>query len=86
MNEPDNVQRARKMVERGRAAVEEQRRRILELRAIGASTDKAEAMLAESKATLSSFEYGLSMSRLDLGQRPSRGGTQRRAKKCEVAQ
>jgi hypothetical protein len=81
MNEPEKVQRARKMVERERAAVEEHRRRILELRAIGAPTDKAEAMLAQSKATLSSFEYGLGLAHLDLGPQPRRGAARRRAGK-----
>ena len=57
MNEPEEVQRARKLVERGRAVVEEQRQRIERLRAIGASTDKAFAALG---ARRSNNEIGVS--------------------------
>jgi len=61
MYEPEKVQRARKLVERGRVVVEEQRQRIVRLRAIGASTDKAEAALEHFKAALSALEYGLDL-------------------------
>ncbi len=61
MNEPEEVQRARKLVERGRAVVEEQRQRIERLRAISASTDKAEAMLEHFETTLSILEYHILM-------------------------
>jgi len=68
MYEPEKVQRARKLVERGRVVVEEQRQRIVRLRAIGASTDKAEAALEHFKAALSALEYGLDLTQLDLTQ------------------
>ena len=61
MNEPEEIQRARKLVERGRAVVEEQRQRIERLRAIGASTDKAEAMVGHFETTLSALEYHMLM-------------------------
>lgn len=80
MNKSGNAQRARKLVERGKCAVEEQRQRILELRATGASTEKAEATLATFKAALSSFEYGLGLTTLDLTQLPP-GGVGRRRRK-----
>ncbi len=80
MKELGNAQRARQLVARGKSAVEEQRRRIIELRAMGAPTDKAEAMLAQSKASLSAFEYGLGLTTLDLTQLPPGRAGRRRQK------
>ena len=62
--------------------MEEQRQRIVRLRAIGASTDKAEAALEHFKAALSALEYGLDLTQLDLTQldltQQARGGARGR--------
>ena len=50
-------ERARKLVERGRIVVNDQRQRIVRLRAIGASTDEAEAALVLFEMTLAALEY-----------------------------
>ncbi len=56
MNEPEEVRRARKLVERWRAIVEDQRQRIVRLRTIGASTDDAGKMPEQFETTLSALE------------------------------
>ena len=63
MNE---VRRARKLVERGSAIVEDQRQRIERLRAIGASTGEAVKMLGTFETTLSAFECHMRMKQAEM--------------------
>ena len=60
MDEPEDIVRARALIERGKVVVEDQIQRIDRLRAIGASTADAEKKLMQFNATMSALETYLS--------------------------
>ena len=61
MNDPDAVRRAFRLVKGARAAVAEQRQRIVALQAVGSSTNEAVVALGCLEASLSALEYGLDL-------------------------
>jgi hypothetical protein len=64
------VERARALIERGKGVVEDQRRRIERLSAIGASTDRSERVLADFLWTLWRLELHLRAVQRRAGVKP----------------